>query len=75
MSTPQERARARAAWPGRVLEVREEGDSDDLSANTTPEERVLMVAFLTAQAWAISGLPVPRYARTEMPGRVVRREP
>jgi hypothetical protein len=75
MSTPEERARARATWPGRVADLRHEGDSDDLSSSTTPEERVLMVDFLTRQAWAVSGLPVPQYSRREMPGRVVGREP
>jgi len=75
MSTPQERARARATWPGRVGALGRPDDSDDLSPTTTAEERVLMVEFLTRQAWAVSGLPVPTYLRREIPGRVVRSKP
>ena len=47
-------------------------EAADLSAFTTPEQRVAMVWELTRGAWALSGRPMPTYARAEMPVRMVR---
>ena len=57
--------------PVRVYRLGEE-PGDDLSASTTPEERLAMVWELTMRAWALSGRPIPSYERSEMPV-VVRR--
>lgn len=65
-----ERARARAAWPGAVLRLEELPEVDVLDGS--PEELVAMVRALTLSSWAMSGVPVPTYARGAMPGRVVR---
>jgi hypothetical protein len=46
--------------------------SDDLSATTTAAERVEMVGLLSRRMWEISGRPMPSYARSETPGRVLR---
>ncbi|HEX2252972.1 MAG TPA: hypothetical protein VHQ65_06875 [Thermoanaerobaculia bacterium] len=44
---------------------------DDLSATTTPEERLAMVWPLTVDAWALSGREIPAYSRHEMPVLVI----
>lgn len=44
-----------------------EEPGDDLSRSTTAEERLAMVAVLSAEAWALSGKPLPAYARRETP--------
>lgn len=46
---------------------------DDLSGMTTPEQRLEMVAVLSKRMWELTGRPVPSYARSEMPVRVIRR--
>lgn len=67
----ERRRKARAAWPGRLARL---DDADDgLVRGATPAERFSMVAELTRDAWAIARLPIPEYARHEMPGRVIRR--
>lgn len=68
---PRPGAAARRQWPIRILRLGEE-PRDDLTAVTTPEERLAMVWELTARAWALVGKPVPDYARSLMPGRVTR---
>lgn len=61
----------RRSWPVRVFRLgREPGD--DLSASTSPEERLAMMWPLALDAWALAGLPLPEYPRKEMPGRVIR---
>ena len=44
---------------------------DDLSRSTTAEERLAMMPGLAAEAWSLTGWPLPTYARHESP--VVRR--
>lgn len=56
----------RSAWPVRVFALGHE-PSDDLSATTTPEERLAMVHALTVEAWALAGRPWPDYSRAETP--------
>lgn len=65
------RAKARATWPVRRFRLGEE-PGDDLSATTTPEERLVMVTVLSRRMWELSGRTVPSYRRDQMPGRVVR---
>ena len=66
------RRRARGSWPVRVFRLGEE-PGDDLSASTTPEERIAMMWPLAAEAWAAAGRRIPAYGRDRAPARVVRR--
>jgi hypothetical protein len=40
---------------------------DDLSATTTPEERLAMMWPLALEAWHVAGLTLPAYPRERMP--------
>ena len=66
------RARARASWPGLKTTLAEAPGAEDLSASTTPEQRLAMMWELTLGAWSLTGLPLPDYTRATMPGRLVR---
>lgn len=55
----------------RVLALRDEELTDPRDTSTV-DERLAMVATLTRRAWAFAGLEIPRYARAEMPGRMIR---
>ncbi len=46
--------------------------SDDLSATSTPEERLAMMEPLALEACALSGQPLPSYRRAESPVAVRR---
>ena len=61
----------RRHWIARVYRLGEE-PGDDLSALSTPEQRLTMVAVLTRRMWELTGQPVPSYERAAMPGRVLR---
>ncbi len=63
----RERAEARSAWP--VRRTSNEAQSDDLSAQTTPTERIAMMWPLALEAWRLAGRPIPDYARHETPIR------
>jgi hypothetical protein len=65
-----QRRLARAAWPIRRTRL---GDDESPVVDATPSERVAMVHVLTMDAWAMSGQPLPDYARSAAPGRIVRR--
>jgi hypothetical protein len=56
----------RSTWPVRRFELGHE-PPDDLSATTTPEERLEMVWTLTLESWALSGREIPAYTRAEIP--------
>jgi hypothetical protein len=60
----------RRSWPVRRYRLGEE-PGDDLSATTTPEERLRMLGALSAEAWALTGKAVAKYARHDIP--IVRR--
>jgi hypothetical protein len=47
--------------------------SEDLSATTTPAERIEMVALLTHRAWELTGAPWPVLPRAKWPVSIVRR--
>jgi hypothetical protein len=66
MPTPQQRPPV-----GGVYRLGEE-PSDDISAVSTPEERLAMLIELSQRMWALTGLPIPSYSRSAMPGRIVR---
>ncbi len=65
------RALARRSWPVRTFRLGAE-PGDDLSAFTTPEERLAMMWPLALEAWELTGRPVPAYAREETPVRCFR---
>ncbi|MEO5580021.1 MAG: hypothetical protein ABIR58_05135 [Gemmatimonadaceae bacterium] len=47
---------------------------DDLSACTTANERLALVADLTREMWALTGREMPIYSRTQIPVAVVPRD-
>jgi hypothetical protein len=63
------RAAARSSWPVRRFRLGEE-PGDDLSASTTPLERLAMIEVLSREAWALTGRPLPEYRRADAPVRV-----
>jgi len=65
------RRRARHSWPIRRFELGAE-PSEDISTETTMQERLAMMWPLAVRAWTLAGHALPRYARSEMPGRVLR---
>lgn len=65
------RAAERGTWPIRRF-LTHDAPSPDLTATTSPAERLAMVQRLTLDAWAMSGRPLPSYGRADMPGRVIR---
>ena len=62
------RAAARRTWPVRKFRLGAE-PPDDLSAFTTPEERLAMMWPLALEAWELAGRPLPTYSRGEAPVR------
>lgn len=66
------RAAARAKWPGLKTTLADAPGAEDLSATTTPEQRIGMMWELTLGAWSLTGLPLPDYTRANMPGRLIR---
>jgi len=62
----------RGSWPVRRFRLGAE-PGDDLSASTTPAERIAMVWTLTLEAWALTGRAIPGYGRADMPVRIQRR--
>jgi len=71
VSSFDERRRARAGWPIRKLALRDEELTDPRDTSTV-DERIALVWELTRQQWSFSGLDLPRYSRSEMPGRMIR---
>ena len=59
----------RAAWTVRVYRLGEE-PTDDISGETTPEERLGMMWRLTLEAWQAAGRPIPSYDRAHIPARL-----
>ncbi len=70
--TPSTRRGDRSKWPVRIFRRGEE-PCEDLSASTSAEERLEMVWLLRDRIWELTGKPLPRYARSEMPIRVIAR--
>lgn len=65
------RRAARATWPVRRFALGDE-PGDDLSAETTPAERIRMMWPLAVEAWRLAGRPLPDYDRAHIPARVFR---
>jgi hypothetical protein len=61
----------RGSWPVRVYRLGAE-PPDDLSATSTPEERLAMMWPLAVEAFSLSGRPMPAYRRAEAPVAVRR---
>ena len=61
----------RVPAPVRVFPLGEE-PRDDLTQSTTAPQRIAMLRELTKRAWALTGRPLPRYPRKEIPVRVMR---
>ena len=70
-------ARVRAAqrddWPVRKYRLGSE-PSDDLSDQTTAEQRLEMMWPLALEAWSLTGKRIPDYARRETPILRLRRK-
>ena len=62
------RRTARARWPIARFRLGEE-PLDDLSAVTTPAERIAMMWPLAESAWQLAGRRLPVYDRREIPAR------
>ncbi|MGK2962860.1 MAG: hypothetical protein ACSLFK_12030 [Gemmatimonadaceae bacterium] len=60
----------RGAISARLLPLGSKAD-DDLTACTTAEERLRLVADLTREMWSLAKLEVPAYSRSEMPVKVL----
>jgi hypothetical protein len=69
--SPEERRTERARWPI-VRRALNDDRSDDLSAETTPVERIAMMWTLAESAWKVAGLPLPTYDRRSIPARLFR---
>ena len=69
--SPEQRRANRAHWPVARFRLGEE-PSDDLSAVTTPVERVAMMWTLAEAAWKLAGLRLPTYDRRHLPARLFR---
>ena len=63
------RARARRDWPVRKLRLADD-PGDDLSRETTAEERLAMMWPLAVEAWSLTGQPMPEYRREDTPVRL-----
>jgi hypothetical protein len=61
----------RAHWPIRRYALGDE-PGDDLSAVTSPSERVAMMWRLAREGWALAGRTLPVYDRTSAPTRLFR---
>ena len=63
---PRRKGRWRGARPVRLYHRGAE-PGEDLSAVSTPEQRLAMVDELTREAFALAGRPLPAYARSDSP--------
>ena len=68
---PAARRRARANWPVRLTDLQDE-TAEPMQG--TVAQRLTATWELTQQAWAVAGLPMPRYDRAHMPVRILRLE-
>lgn len=71
MSRREERRKARAKWPVRVVRLDEE-ELVDRRDTSTVDQRIALVWRLTREAWAFQGKAIPDHARREASGVVIR---
>ena len=69
--TLEQRRQRRASWPVARHALGQE-PGDDLSATTTPAERLAMMWPLACEAWRVAGRSMPTYSRKTIPGRLFR---
>jgi hypothetical protein len=67
----EDRRKDRQAWPIRRYNLGEE-PSDNVRALTTASERLAMMWPLTRLSWRLAGRDMPRYRRSDMPGKILR---
>jgi len=67
------RAAQRRSWPVHKYSLGAE-PSDDLSGQTTPEQRLEMMWPLALEAWSLTGKPILGYSRAESPVVLIRRK-
>jgi hypothetical protein len=67
--TTEARRAARRDWPIARFRLGEE-PPDDLSAATTPGERIAMMWMLAEAAWKAAGRSLPTYDRANLPARL-----
>lgn len=72
--TNEEGGKRRKLGSADVRALGDERPGDEVLDDLTPEERLELVAELSARMWELTGRPLPDYSRSEMPVRVVRRE-
>jgi hypothetical protein len=60
----------RRRWPVRRFTLNSQ-PGDDLTAETTAEERLEMMWPLALEAWSLTGVALPSYSRLQTPVRVV----
>jgi hypothetical protein len=65
-----ERAARRGAWPVRRTTLGQ--DPADPADAATPTDCMAMMWPLAVEAWTLAGLPIPDYARTAAPTRLLR---
>ncbi len=63
--------RSRADWPVRRYRLGDE-PADDVSAVTTPEQRLRCMWRLAQEGWPLAGRELPVYDRASMPTRLYR---
>ena len=66
-----QRRTARATWPIVCVGLDDEA-ADDITAVTTPAQRVAMVWQLAETAWKLAGRALPTYDRQHIPARLFR---
>jgi hypothetical protein len=66
----KKRAESRRTWVVHICRV-EDQPRDDLSHQTTPDERLAMMWPLAVEAWRLSGRPIPVYNRASSPVKVL----
>jgi hypothetical protein len=66
----EKRARHRRSWVVRVHRL-DNQPRDDLSGQTTAEERLAMMWPLAVEAWSLSGRQLAEYSRAETPVRIL----
>jgi hypothetical protein len=66
----KKRAERRRSWVVRVHRL-DNQPGEDLSDQTTAEERLAMMWPLAVEAWRLSGRQMPEYIRAEIPVRIL----
>ncbi len=72
MTDAMERRRARANWTIRRYRLGEEPGANSYSGLSVAE-RIGVALRLSQEMWAITGNPMPRYGREDIPGRIIRK--